>query len=53
MLNGFLGHHLTHIAASRGVAYHARSAADKGDGLVARHLQALHKAQSHEVTNVQ
>ena len=31
----------------------ARAAADEDDGAVARHLQALHQAQRHEVTDVQ
>ena len=31
----------------------AGAAADQRDGAVARHLQALHQAQGHEVTHVQ
>ena len=29
------------------------TAADEGDGLIARHLQTLHQAQGHEMTHVQ
>ena len=53
MLNGLRRHHASHIAASGGVADVARAAADEDDGAVARHLQALHQAQRHEVTDVQ
>ena len=53
MLNGLRRHHASHIAASGGVADVARAAADEDDGAVARHLQALHQAQRHEVTDMQ
>ena len=42
--------HLSHIGAAAGVADHRSAAADKGDGGVARHLEALHKGKSHEMT---
>ena len=44
-----LGEHLAHIRAAGGVADHGGAAADQGDGLVARHLQALHQSQGHEM----
>ncbi len=43
------GEHFPHIGAAGGVADHGGAAADEGDGLVARLLQALHKGQGHEV----
>ena len=46
-------HHLAHIRAAGGVADHAGAAADEDDGSVARHLQALHEAQRHEVADVE
>ena len=52
MLNGLRGHHLAHIGSSRGVTDHSRSTADKGNGLVSCHLQTLHKAERHKVSNV-
>ena len=53
VLDGLGSHHGTHIGTAGGVADHAGTAADEGDGLVAGHLQALHQAQSHEVTHVE
>ena len=53
MLNIFLCEHLSHIRLAGGVAYHTRTAAEKRNRLVACHLQTLHKAQRHKVTNVQ
>ena len=53
VLDGLLSEHLTHIGAPGGVADQGRAVADEGDGLVARHLQTLHQAQSHKVTHVQ
>ena len=47
-----LGEHFPHIGLARRVADHTGSAAQEGDGLVARHLQALHQAQSHEVAHM-
>ena len=48
-----LGEHLPHIGAAGGVTDHGGAAADEGDGLVARHLQALHQGQGHEMTRRQ
>ena len=48
-----LGKHLTHIGTSRRIADHRGTAADKCNRLVARHLQALHKRERHEVTGRQ
>ena len=48
-----LGEHLTHIGTSRGIADHRGTAADERNRLVARHLQALHKRERHEVTGRQ
>ena len=48
-----LGEHLPHIGAAGGVTDHGGAAADEGDGLVARHLQALHQSQGHEMTRRQ
>ena len=53
MLNGFRSQHLSHIGLAGGVADHSGAAAQQGDGLVACHLEALHQAQSHEVTYMQ
>ena len=53
VLDGLLSKHLAHIGAAGGVADERRAVADEGDGLVAGHLQALHQAQRHKVTNVQ
>ena len=53
MLNGLFREHLTHIRATGGVTDKRGAVADKGDGLVARHLKALHQTQSHEMTDVQ
>ena len=53
MLNGLYGHHAAHIRSAGGVADHSRAAADENNGLVARHLQALHKAKRHKMTDVQ
>ena len=44
------GEHLSHVGASRGVAYHCSAAADKSYRLVASHLQSLHERKSHEMT---
>ena len=48
-----LGQHLAHIGAAGGVADERRTVADEGDGLVPGHLQTLHQAQCHEVTDMQ
>jgi hypothetical protein len=53
VLDGLDRQHLTHIAASGGVADHAGAAADQNDRAVAGHLQALHEAQRHKVADVQ
>ena len=53
MLNGLGCQHLTHIGLAGRVAYHAGAAAYQCDRLVACHLESLHQAQCHEVTNVQ
>ena len=52
MLDGLYRHHGTHIGTSAGVADHAGTAADQGDGLVACHLQTLHQAKCHEVSDM-
>ena len=44
VLDGFLGQHLAHIGAAGGVADEGRAVSNEGDGLVTRHLQALHEA---------
>ena len=49
VLDVLTGQHLAHIGSARGVADHGGAAADQGDRLVARHLQALHQRQRHEV----
>ena len=53
VVNILLGEHLAHIRAARGVADHGRAAADERDGLVARHLEALHQRQCHKVAGRQ
>ena len=47
------GEHFPHIGAPGGVADHGGAAADQGDGLVSRLLQALHEGQGHEVARRQ
>ena len=39
--DGLLSEHLAHVGAAGRVADHRRAVADEGDGLIARHLQAL------------
>ena len=53
VLDGLDRHHRAHVRAARGVADHARAAADQCDRAVTRHLQALHQAQRHEMADVQ
>ena len=53
VVNIFLGEHLAHIRAARGVADHGRAAADERDRLVARHLETLHQRQRHKVAGRQ
>ena len=50
MIDILAGEHLSHVGASRGVAYHCSAAADKSYRLVASHLQSLHERKSHEMT---
>ena len=52
VLDGLGRHHGAHIASAGGVSNHSGTAADQGDGPVARHLQPLHQAQGHEVAYV-
>ena len=52
MLNRFHRHHLAHIGAPGGVAYHSSAAAQQGDGPVARLLQSLHQAQRHKMAHM-
>ena len=49
----FLGEHLSHIGSAGGITDERSTVANEGDGAVSCHLQALHKTQSHEVTDVQ
>ena len=53
MLDGLLGQHLAHVGTAGGVSDQRGAVADEGDGLVARHLQALHQTQSHKVADMQ
>ena len=53
VLDSFLCEHLSHVRLARRVAYHACSAAQQSDRLVACHLQTFHKAKCHKVTNVE
>ena len=53
MGNGLPGHHGAHIGSAGGVSDHRRAAADEGNGLVTRHLQALHQAQRHKMTHME
>ena len=53
VLDGLLRHHLAHVGLAGRVADHCRTAADEDDGLVARHLEALHQAERHKVSHVQ
>ena len=53
VFDGFLGQHLTHIAAAGGVADQSRAVTDQCDGLVAGHLQTSHQTQGHKVSHMQ
>ena len=53
VLNGLRGHHGAHIGTAGGVADIAGAAADQDDRTVPCHLQALHEAESHKVTDMQ
>ena len=53
MLDVLSCHHLSHIGSAGGVADHSGTSADKDNRLVACHLESLHKAKSHKVTNVE
>ena len=53
VLDGLLGQHLAHVGTAGGVSDQRGAVADEGDGLVARHLQALHQGQGHEMTRRQ
>ena len=53
MLNCFSCHHLAHICSAGRVANHSSASANKCNWLVARHLQTLHKAKRHKMTNMQ
>ena len=53
VLNHLRSHHLTHIGTSGRISDHSCSAANQGDGLISCHLQTLHQAKSHEMTNMQ
>ena len=53
VVNVLPGQHLAHIGAAGGIADHGGAAADKGDGAVARLLQALHQRQRHEMAGGQ
>ena len=48
----FLGQHLAHIGTAGGIADQGRAVADQCDWLVSCHLQALHQAKRHEVSNM-
>lgn len=53
VLDDLWGHHGAHIGTAGGISDHTGAAADQGDGTVARHLQALHQAQGHEMSHMQ
>ena len=53
VLNRLACHHLAHICAAGGIADHAGTSADQGDGPVSRHLEALHQTQGHKVAHMQ
>ncbi len=46
------GHHLAKVGASRRIADHRGTAAHQRDGLIACHLQALHQAKCHKVSDM-
>ena len=45
--------HLAHIGTAGRIADQRGTVANQGDGLVPRHLQTLHQAQRHEMTDMQ
>ena len=53
VLDHLRSHHLSHICTARGVSYHACAAADQSDGLIPRHLKALHQAKCHKVAHME
>lgn len=53
VLDGLLGHHLSHIGLAGRVTDHCCAAADEDNGLVACHLETFHQAQRHKMANVQ
>ena len=53
VLDGFRGHHGTHIGAPRRISDISGAAAHQNHGTVARHLQTLHQAQRHKVPHMQ
>ncbi len=51
--NGFVGHHLAHIGSAGRVADHCGAAANQGNRLITCHLQTLHQAERHEMSDMQ
>ena len=50
VLDGFFGHHLTHICSSGRITDHTGTAAEKCNRAVACHLQTFHQAECHEMS---
>ena len=53
VLDGLLSHHRPHIRTAGGVSDHSSTTANEGNGLIASHLQPLHQAQCHKVSNME
>ena len=51
--DGFLGHHLTHVGASRRISHHCRASADKHNGTVACTLHVRHSHKRYEMPHMQ
>ncbi len=50
VLNILTREHFSHVCSARGITYHSSAAAYESNGLVACHLQTLHKRKSHEMS---
>ena len=53
VIDKFFRQHRAHIRFSGRIAYHARTAPQKGDRFIAGHLHSLHQAQRHKMTYVE
>ena len=52
VLDRLLRHHLAHIGTTGRITDHGCTSTDQGDWFVSCHLQTLHQAQSHEMSDM-